>query len=259
MPPRPALRSGVKPAPDQRLQATRPAGQDGLALERPNYRYEVLRLLLAANLEGAGLQPVRSLVEGVGASQTPIRQALADLKDAGLARSRGGRIEVDAEGISLELLARLGALPQTFRFRFQRGAGIKSPATLLQRVMPLVGQGAPAGWQHFALSGTPVAHGEVPDLDLMGVPRLDLVAHVPRDAKTFDPGLLRLLDDGLELEPSVVVPSPVVVTLVRADSFAYRDAGLQHARCASQVDVFMSLLDIGLREQALHYARAVRP
>lgn len=253
------LTLNIESASDDRRETHFRAEQHTLPLERPNYRYEVLRLLVGASLEDDGPQPVRGLIDHIGASQTPIRQALSELKKAGLARSWSGRVELDAEDVSMELLARLGALPQTFRFRFQRGSRIKPPAALFQRVLPLLRPGSPEGWEHIALSGTPVAQSDIPDLDLAGIPRLDLAAHVPRGAKTFDAGLLRLLDDGLELEPSVVVPAAVVVTLVRADSFFPRDAGFQGVRCASQVDVFLSLLDAGLRDQALQYAKAVRP
>lgn len=230
-----------------------------LPLDRPNYRFEVLRLMLAANLENDGPQSIKSLIEMIGASQTPIREAVAELKRAGIARSWGRGTEVLAEDISTELLAKVRALPQTLRFRFERGARIKSPAVLLDRALSLLGASAPAGWDTLALSGSPVARADVPALDMMGVPRLDLLAHVPRDAKTFGFQMLRLLDDGLELEPSVLAPAPVVLTLVRADTRLVRDAGLPHqARCAYEMDVFLSLLDTGLREQALQYAKAVR-
>lgn len=227
-------------------------------LDRPNYRFEVLRLLLGANLEDDGPQPIKGLMDKIGASQTPIRDALVELKQAGVAHSWGRGIEVAAENVSVELMAKIRALPQTLRFRFERGAQIKPSALLLKRALSLLGTSAPPGWENLALSGTPVAQTDVPGLDLMGMPRLDLVAQIPRDEKCFDTKLLRLLDDGLELEPNVIAPAPVVVTVVRAETKFVRDAGLGQARCAYPMDVFLSLLDMGLREQALQYAKAVR-
>ena len=227
-------------------------------LDRPNYRYEVLRLLIGANLEEDGPQNRQSLIEHIGVSQTPVNQALHELKRAGVAHSLGRGVEVQTESVSSELIAKIKAQPQTLRFRFERGAHIKPPAVLLERVLPLLHPNAPAGWDKIALSGTPVALADIPRLDLMGTQRLDLVAHVPREDKVFDSEILRVLDDGLELEPNVLAPAPVVVTLVRAKVVFTRDAGLGQARCACQMDVFLSLLDAGLREQALQYARAVR-
>jgi hypothetical protein len=238
-------------------------------LDKPNYRYEVLRLLLGASLEADGPQAEAGiaahiddtqfgLVDALGASVTPVRSALSALRDAGLIRSLRW-LEIAPEALSMEQLSRIGALPQTLRFRFERGARIKPPADLLRRAVPLLGPEGPQRWKPFALSGTPVAQHEAAGLDLIGVPRLDLVAQVPRSDKLFDADVMRMLDDGLEPEPNVLVPAPVVVTLVRAGTRFDRDIGIAQARCAHYCDVFLSLLDLGLREQALHYAKAVPP
>ena len=238
-----------------------------VALDKPNYRFEVLRLLLGATLENDGPQreagiaahiegkQVR-LVETVGTSVTPVRSALTALHDAGMIGNMR-RLEIAPQDLTMEQLSRLGALPQTIRFRFERGARIKPPADLVKRALPLLGPVGPRSWEQFALSGTPVAEREVPALDLIGTPRLDLVAHVPRDVKSFDASAMRLLDDGLELESNVLAPAPVVVTLVRAGTRFVRDAGIDSARCAYECDVFLSLLDMGLREQALQYSKAI--
>lgn len=245
--------SNVRP-PSQTYSVT----TDALLLDRPNYRYKVLRLLLGAYLEGDGSQMVKRLIEQIGASQTPIRQALADLKASGLCRSRSRGLEVVAEEIAMEMLARTSALPQTLRFLFERGAQIKSPATLLHRALQILGPNAPSGWDTLALSGTPVALSDVPSLDLLGTPRIDLVAHVPRTSKAFNTRVLRLLDDGLELEPSALAPAPVVVTLARAETRFVRRDMLDNAQCAMPMDVFLSLLDMRFREHALQYAAEIR-
>ncbi|UHQ24902.1 GntR family transcriptional regulator [Lysobacter sp. 5GHs7-4] len=230
-----------------------------LPLERPNYRAEVLRLLLAAHLRGGAPVSAKALVEAIGASQTPVRQALAELKQAGVAHSRRGGFELNAELLSAELLAKMRATPHALRFRFARGAQIKPPGMLLQRALPLLGASSPSEWDRYALSGVAVARSEVPALDLLGTPRLDLLAYVPRAAKSFDFRPLWRLDDGLELEPNPLAPAPVVVALVRADSEHAHAAGPDGARRAAPADVLLSLLDAGLREQALQYAGAVRP
>lgn len=250
-------------------KASQGGGDGVLPLDKPNYRFEVLRLLLGASLEDDGPQPEAGiaahiegtqvgLINALGVSVTPVRGALVALRDAGLIHSLRW-LEIAPETLSMEQLSRLGALPQTLRFRFERGARIKSPAELAKRVLPLLGANGPKSWKPFSLSGTPVALKDAPGLDLIGTPRLDLVAHVPRGDKVFDASVMRMLDDGLEPEPNVLAPAPVVVTLVRADTRFGRDAGIDHARCVHPCDVFLSLLDMGLREQALQYAKAVRP
>lgn len=108
------------------------------------------------------------------------------------------------------------------------------------------------------MSGVTVAQQECPAFDLAGLPRLDLTAHVPRTATTLDVTALRALDDGLELESSVLAPAPVVITLVRAEHRVDDRALGWGIRTAAAADVFLALLDLGLRAQALQYAAHVR-
>jgi hypothetical protein len=233
--------------------------RDLIPVDRPNYRYEVLRLLLGASLTPSGADSLKGLVDRIGASQTPIREAIFELKRAGVVHASGRRLRVVPEEISQELLARVGALPQRLRFRFERGSRIKPPAALLDRALPLLSEAASGvGWAPIAFSGAAAAHADVPKLDLLGIPRVDLLAQVPRHAKHLDANILRQLDDGLELEPSILAPAPVVITLVRAKAEFFRVAALGHARCSFPTDIFLSLLDMGLREQALQYAKNIR-
>lgn len=258
----------VQPGAQARREQVGSDESSVLTLDRPNYRFEVLRLLLGASLEKDGSQPEAGiaariegtqlgLVDALGASLTPVRSSLAALRDAGLIANLR-RLEITPEALSMEQLSRLGALPQVLRFRYERGARIKPPAELLKRAEPLLGPNGPMQWKPFSLSGTPVAQNDAPDLDLIGTLRLDLVANVPRTEKTLDAGVMRLLDDGLEPDPNPLAPAPVVVTLVRASTRFDRNAGIGQSRCAHPCDVFLSLLDMGLREQAQQYARAVK-
>ncbi len=232
---------------------------DSIPVDRPNYRAEVLRFLVGASLANDGMWSVKGLIQRIGASQTPVRQALQDLKRSGLLHEwRGGHIDLLPEGISAELLAKLQAMPQSLRFRFERGARIRTPTELLERALPLLGPSTKGVWAKMALSGAPVAQVEVPELDLAGVPRLDLVAFVPRNAKAFDAHAMRKLSDGLEYEPNVLATAPVVVTLVRADEHEIRNDVISDVRCAQPMDVFLALIDMNLRQQAAKYAEAIR-
>ncbi len=71
----------------------------------------------------------------------------------------------------MEQLSRLGAPPQVLRFRFERGARIKSPADVVKRAEPLLGPKGPGSWTLFSLSGTPVTQSDAPASDLIGTPR----------------------------------------------------------------------------------------
>ena len=254
----PALDATVRRLISLHVSEDRPATRDAtIALAKPNYTYELLRLLLGASLESDGPQALAGLMEKIGASQTPIRAALTSLRKAELIPNTRW-LEVTPEQLSTETLSRIGALPQTLRFRFERGAQIKSPDVLLDRARSLLQPGGPVEWRAFALSGAPVAQMDVPALDLMGTPRLDLVAHLDRESDSFDPDLMRWLDDGLEPESNVLAPAPVVITVVRAKQVFMRDMGSPPVRCAHPMDVLLSLLDLGLREQAIQYAKAMR-
>lgn len=241
---------------------------EALPVEKPNYLFEVLRLLLGTALEGGGVAmedgiaariggTQSGLAEALGTSMTPVRTALTSLRDAGLIR-RMTSLSIEPEELSAELLARLGALPQRLRFRYGRGARIRSPAELLGRAEALLTAEGPAAWARFALSGAAVAQVETPTLDLIGTPRLALLAHVARGERHFDAAVMRLLDDGLEPEPNILAPAPVVVTLVRAGARFDRFDAATSTRRAHACDVFLALLDQGLRAQALHYARTMR-
>lgn len=229
-----------------------------IPLQRPNYRYEVLRQLLTASLRGEEPPTIRALIGTIGASQTPIRLALAELKSAGLVGTSKYGLVLNPAEISQEVLARLRALPQRLRLRFARGAQDKSPAVLLQRLQLLSSGELPCGWSSLSISGVPVAQRDVPQIDVVGIPRLDFVAQVPRSAKNFDVRVLRQLDIGLEVEPNVLAPAPVVVTIVRAAIVAPRIVATGHLLYAEECDVFLSLLDLGLRAQAIEYAKAQR-
>ncbi|MGB5102652.1 MAG: hypothetical protein WBO04_04945 [Steroidobacteraceae bacterium] len=60
---------------------------DAVPLARPNYRYEILRILLEADLSGEPSPSILELIQDIGASQTPIRAALEELKSSGVVRA----------------------------------------------------------------------------------------------------------------------------------------------------------------------------
>lgn len=230
---------------------------DFVTLGKASYRHEILRMLIEADLANQKMS-VKGLIGLVEASQTPVRTALDELRAAGVVQEKGAALYLHPEDVTNELLAKVGALPQTLRFRFEQGAQIKPPAHLLQRCLPLLGKSSEnSGWGRMALSGVAAARDEVPQIDMIGLPRLDLVVQLPHREKYFQTSLIKQLDDGLEQETNVLAPAPVVVTVVRANLMRARQQG--STATAPHCDVFLSLLDMGLRDQALQYVKAVRP
>jgi hypothetical protein len=226
-----------------------------IPLPRPNYRYEVLRMLLRASLERGDAETVQGLIAKIGVSRTPIRMALEALQSAGIIKSPR-RLEIDAQELSLETLSRIGAMPLTLRFRFERGAKLRHPTELFRRAQKLW-RSETEEWSLLTLSGVPVAQKDVPPVNLLGLPRLDLVAQLGSKAETLDSGLIRMLDQGLELETNVLAPAPVVVTIVRAEKIYRRSIPMLGPNCAYPHDVLIALLDLGLRGQAIQYAHGL--
>lgn len=233
-----------------------------VALDKPNWRYEVIRQLLCAAFDAVGPLSAQQLCDRIGASQTPIRSALRELSLSGLVRAYGhGGFVVSPNDVHLESLGKAHALPQILRFRYERGAIVKSPAQLLARLPRLYGEipssaTVPSDWIAIGLSGTAAAQHDQADFDLLGVPRLDLMARVPRLSKSFNADDIRMLDDGLEYEPAVTSHTPVALTLVRADTVDARSMG-HGVSLAHPADVYLSLHDLGMREQAFEYAGAM--
>lgn len=258
------MRLVIESEEDGRL-LEREAAATSIAIERANFRYEVLRNLLNAGFRSEALQTSAQMQREIDASQTPVRDALKSLIAIhGLIETWPGGMRVKPEAVTRDVLTRTRSTPQTLRFRFERGAHIKPAETLLGRVHRLAQEDKhpPAekngSFLVFRLSGTAVAQRAVPAINLVGTPRMDLVLHLDRSASTFDAEQMRRLDDGLEYEPDVLAPAPVVVTVVRSPPPEPTGRPSGDVDDATPADVFLSLIDLGFREQALEYAQGVK-
>ena len=105
------------------------------------------------------------------------------------------------------------------------------------------------------MSGTPAVVESGYNIDLLGVPRLDLVLHARADMRAFDFEHIREIDDGLQLAHSIVDPAPIVVTVVHSRCLQWDDSVQFDQHMAAATDMFLSLIDIGLREQALQFSK----
>jgi hypothetical protein len=226
-------------------------------IERPNYRFEVLRWLITASVH-QDVQSVKSLGRLMHISRTPIEAALNALEEARLVSRVGrGQYSVRPEDISKDVLAKLQAFPQMIRFRFGLGSTPKSPGQLFSQVNRLTLTSRSDSWLHDVyLSGVAGAYAAHHHMDLMGVPRVDLVMHVASRKQAIDTTFMRDLDDGLEPDRSPLGHAPVVLTLVHSGQVT---EGVSEARVASPGDIFLSMIDLGLKGPAMEYIKGHTP
>ena len=139
----------------------------------------------------------------------------------------------------LQLLAASARARSTERF-IDRSGQSPSPEALLRRLEKL----APP---NLAVGGALGARHYAPDLDLVGLPRLDLSQHRP--GQQLDLDFIQALDPALERAEDSLAPATVVVHAVRhADSlFTPRKGGLMWA---DPIECLLDLREANLRQQA---------
>jgi len=249
-PSRPATEKVIFPA-TRRLKSIR--------LDPPNFRFEVLRQLIGADIARRDPMSVAQLVKMTGASHFTVRKVLDFLTKRGVVRQSNptnARYAVIATEMTRELLGVVHALPQMLRFQYEAGARPRSTPELVERFEKMQDLKIAKGWENLALSGVSATNPyRLPTVDLLGVPRLDLCAYVGKDAKMFDASMVRMLDDGLEYVPDVRANASLVISIVQSDPEFNHPLGLNTAwRHAQGCDIYMAMLDAGLREQAVQFA-----
>jgi len=233
---------------------------ENLPLQRPNFRFEVLRALINAASNGAPAVPVGVLQSYVGGSQSALRPALAALEAAGLvdvcsnrSRQLGGHLSQ----LSPDAMSKLEIAPMMFRFRLARGAS-SSLDRLADRAQLLVSRRNPF-WKHVAISGVLGARAYDPDFDLRGIPRIDLAFHAGGISPALSVDAIRVLDDALEVEPNPLADAPLAVMVLHGSSNARVTGDGQGAHAAAGIatpaDIWFSLRDAGLYEQAAAMAK----
>lgn len=217
---------------------------------RPNVRFNLLRVLIEARLDGTNFVSGRELSRSLGLSEHPIREASRTLEAAGL-------VETTHEGRSLatpswectpELLARIDAKPFQVRYRFQAGATPLKPDALEHRFHSMWNQ-SEAQW---ILSGVYAARLRSSFVDLSGPPRVDLVVRANPRQRDLDLSWLHEIVPRMEREPNPLELAPLVVTVVQEE--LPLDSEDTQRRLSSHTDTMLSLLDQGLFKQARDFA-----
>jgi len=216
----------------------------------PNFRFEIIRSLINAVVEGKSTSQ-RNLSEQISGSLTSIHAALAALVDSRLVTKDDiGHYRLRPFDICVDTLGRLQAHPPALRLRFSESATQPIPAhQLLQRAHALHEAANDVHWPHTYVSGVGAAHESGHPFDLMGTPRLDLTIFVSSSPASFDTAFLQLLHPELTFDPSPLESAPVVATLVHSPEIP------SHSGAATPADIYLAMIDIGLKGQACEYLR----
>ncbi len=209
-------------------------------LPRPDYLTEVLKLLLIRRVRQLGPATTRWLCETIGCSYPTARRALDRLAPV-LTRHSDRRVELARfpKEPWTELVAGGARLRASIRFEDRSGQP-RSPQSLLRRLDQ-------RAWKHVAVGGTVGAQLSCPELDIVGVPRLDLCVHAPGD--TLDLGFVEELDPALVRTDDPTAPARVVVHPIRRHLplFEPRRDGVPRA---DEVECLLDLYEARLGAQA---------
>lgn len=205
--------------------------------------YEVLKLVVRHFLLKSGPIHRNRLMKESGASYPTVARALARMEEQGeLERLRDRRVVVPAfpQRTWQEILSLAPTLRPPIAYR--DASGRKSdPAALLRRLESLRPE-------RVALGGVAAARRWDEHFDLHGLPRLDVIWHLP--VESTQPSFVRQLDSALAPARSRLDEPVVVVHVLRRREALFRrrpDGGID---IADPVETLLDLVELRLSDQA---------
>lgn len=220
-----------------------------LRLPQRDLAFAVLKLLVWSWLTRKGPLTRKWLERSVGCTYPTVASVVKRLGSA-LRRHTDRRIELThlPRGEWVRLFGISSEARCTLRFT-DTSDQPRGAALLLRRL----NQAAPAG---VAVGGVAGALHHHPELDLVGLPRLDLSVHAP--GREADIGFIRRLDPALEEVTDLAAPAVVVLHFVRhQESLGEPNpAGLPWA---DPVECLLDLHEAGLQAQAAELLEALAP
>lgn len=239
----------------QPASAALPLGKDWPRQARfaPRRKYfEVVKVLIYRWLRKLGPIRLKELQDQVGCAYPTVRDALDRLARRKRIVRHSNR-SVELASFPLETWNQLLVLSANIRGGLQYKNASGKPIDfeyLLKRLRKLKPHG-------IALGGVQSARFWQPDFDLNGIPRLDLIAHVPNGR--IDHQFVSKLDPALRLvDENDIAPVVVIHPLVRRASFFETPAAGELPLC-DPVEAVLDLCEIGLTEQANQVLSRFRP
>jgi hypothetical protein len=217
-------------------------------LPPPDFPFVVLKLLVSRWLVGGGPLTARWLAQAAGCSYPTV---LGAIRQIGSAVRRGPARRVALAGFPRREWARLLVVADRVRstVRFADRSGRPRAATsLAERLRGIRPDGV-------AVGGVLGARHHHPELDIVGLPRLDVSVHAP--GRSADLTFVRRLDPGLEATSDPVAPARLVVHFVR-----HADPLFEKARkglpVADPAECLLDLHEAGLEPQAVELVSGMR-
>lgn len=220
----------------------------GEKLGRPDFSFEILKLLVRSWLHREGPVPMKTLAALAGCSHPTVARAVRELgRDIRRSSSRAVELARFPRQAWSRALVRADRSRHTVRFADRSGRA-RTPQALLRRLKKLDQHGV-------GVAGTMGSRYWYPELNLLGDPRLDLSIHCASDRMDLD--FVSKIDPGLvRLESESEVPS-LVVHAVRRAAPLFREAkgGLPWA---DPVECLLDLEDLRLSKQVRGFIDALR-
>lgn len=227
-------------------------GENRNRLPRPDYAYEIFKVLLLRWFEGAGPLTVKDLAETIGCTYPTVAKVLEQM-EPDLRRTSSRQVELDRfpkqQWTSYVLQG--AKVRQTFAF-VDRSGDPRSAESLLRRISR---QRAKVG--SLAMGGIVGVRHLFPSIDLLGTPRVDLTLHCP--GNHLDLGFVKRIDPGLKSTTSAdEVPALVIHLLRRRQSFFREGGELGGLPVADPVECLFDLQEARLESQAEEFLEALR-
>jgi hypothetical protein len=212
-------------------------------LPKPDYKAEIYKVLIYKSLMEEGALTSNWLSQAVGCNYRTVANTLESLGNAIIRHSdKSVELKYFPKKAWEWLLVHLDKSRITKRYADRSGQP-RSIESLLKRL-------AKIGDSNIAVAGTLGAQHHYPDIDVIGVPRLDLTIHCPDKYLNID--FIEKLDPALKEETDPDKTASVVVHFIRREK-AFFTENPDGIAWADPVECLLDLHEMRLESQAVDF------
>lgn len=212
-------------------------------MPKPDYKAEIYKVLIYKSLMKEGAMTSDWISQTVGCNYRTVANTLDSVGDALMRHSdRSVELEYFPKEAWEWLLVHLDKSRMTKRYSDRSGQP-RSIESLLKRL-------AKTGNDNIAVAGTMGAQHHYPDIDVIGIPRLDFTVHCPDKYLNID--FIEKLDPALKEQSDPTKQASVVVHFIRREKsfFTLNPNGVAWA---DPVECLLDLHEMRLEPQALDF------